>query len=225
MPTVSELITSVRDALDEPTPAQFSDDMLVRWLNEANADIARSTRGFKDSTTFPVIPDNSIYPLPPEVIAVEHCYYYTGGQVYNLHAHHFEDFDALRHGYGAQLIGTPAHFSTFGFTPNLFLLVFPTPSTLGDSIEIFAARMPAPMLIAEPNAEVDTLGIWYDALVDYCEYKALRRDRDPRWQEAYGIYKEKRDGMIHNPDYLPVSRGVVPTPGGGWLPEWLISFD
>lgn len=225
MTTLADLITQVRDILDEPVPAQFSDDQLTRWLNEANQDIARSTRMFKDSFTMSTIADNGVYPVPPQVIGIEQVYLSTDMQTFDLIPQHFEDFDALRHGYGAMMIGTPTYYSTFGFTPNLFLLIFPTPTVAGDTIEVFASRLPAPMDPNDTTSAVDTLEIWTDALVDYCEYKALRRDRDPRWQEAHGLYVAKRDAMMENPDYLPVSRGVVPTPGGGWLPTWLTEFD
>lgn len=226
MPTTDDLILQVRDILDESTPGQFSDAMLVRWLNEGGRDLARSTRHLKDKATIPTVAGSGTYALPESVVAVEHCYYHEAGSGRNfpLTPRHLENLDAVR-GYDWTREGTPMFFTTQGYTPNLTLTVYPVPSSSLDSWVLLTARLPVEIDPNAPSAEVDVPSAWYDALVDYCEFKALRRDRDQRWQEAYQFYTEKRDGLINNPDYHTANREMVADATAGYMPRWLVEFD
>lgn len=227
MPTTADLIQLVRDSLDESIPAQFSDPMLIRWLNEGNRDLARSTRHLKDKITVNTVAGSGSYALPANIVAVEHCYFSeaASGRNYPMTPRHLENFDAVR-GYDWSREGTPSFFTTQGFAPSLTLTTFPVPVSSADHFTLLVARLPVAIdPSASDLATVDTVEAWFDALVDYCEFKALRRDRDPRWQESYQFYQEKRDGLINNPDYHTANREMVADPSAGYLPRWLVEFD
>lgn len=225
MPTGNDLITQVRDILDEPTPAQFSDAQLIRWLNEGNRDLARRTRALKDAQTIPATAGAYQYFLAENVVAIEHCYYHEAGngQRFPLIARHLENFDAVR-GTDWSREGRPLFFTTQGFAPNLKLVVSPAPVSNVDEFNLLIARLPVELTSGNLAAEIDTPSAWYDALVDYCEFKALRRDRDSRWQEAWQMYQDKRAELVHAPDYHTANREMMPDPVAGYLPSWLVEF-
>lgn len=226
MPTGNDLIQQVRDMLDESVPAQYSTAMLVRWLNEGGRDLARSTRHLKDKVTIATVAGSASYALPATTVAVEHCYFHetaTGRNV-PLTARHMENLDLVR-GYDWARQGVPSFFTTQGYTPNLTLTVYPAPVLSTDSWILLTARLPVEIDAGNLAADVDAPSAWYDALVDYAEFKALRRDRDQRWQEAYQFYTEKRDGLIVNMDYVSENREMVPDANAGYLPAWLTEFD
>ena len=61
------------------------------------------------------------------------------------------------------------------------MILYPTPSYAG-TISLHYYRLPT-----APSSDSDTLDLpvgWEDCAYLYAEYLALRRDRDPRWQEA-----------------------------------------
>lgn len=228
MPTATELLTQVRDMLDEPTAAQWTDDMLTRWINEAGRDLARATRHLKDSEDVVVTGGVSEYVLPNHIIAVEHCYFLPGNgdeRQIPLMARHWEGMDQVWGSWQNRETSYPVFFTVIGYSPSATLKLYPTPAEDAD-LKLITARIPGELSIPSVGGETaDLPEIWYDAAVSYCEMKGLRRDRDERWQEAYQMYQEKRDGLTHNPDFLAVNREVVPTPGGQYMDRWLVEFD
>lgn len=222
MPTAGELVTQIRDMLDEPTAAQWTDDMLVRWINEAARDLGRATRYLKATDTIPLIAGTSEYALPTNLIAVEHAYYRPGdGRDIPLTPRHYEGMDQVWGQWQNQQSYMPNWFTVIGFSPSAVIKLYPAPNDSNAELSILYCRVPDELSIPFDSSEdADVPHVWYDAIVDYVESKALRRDRDPRWQEAYQLYVEKRDGFIHNPDYLAENREIIPTPNG-YMPEWL----
>ena len=128
----------------------------------------------------------------------------------------------------AHLIELAVDFAQHHMKPEGALVVklFPAPSTSA-TLSLVVSRLAAAIAIPwNPSTVVETPTAWYDALVDYVEAKALRRDRDPRWQEARQLYVEKRDNLINNPDYLAVNREMLPSPrGGGYMDAWLVEYE
>jgi len=226
MVTASEMLTQVRDMLDEPTAAQWTDDMLARWINEAGRDLARSTRHLKGNATIPVVAGTSEYALPGTTIAVEHAYYAPGdGRQIPLLPRHYEGMDQVWGQWQNQQSYMPTWYTVIGFSPAAVIKLYPTPDSAA-SLSLIVSKIPAELTIPVVPAEtVDAPALWYDAFVDYVEYKALRRDRDPRWQEALEAYNAKRDGLMHNPDFLATNREIVPTPQGTYIDAWLIEPD
>lgn len=227
MTTVEQLLTEIRDALNEDTAIAWPDTMLVRAINEANRDLARSTRHYKDTATIETLANVGEYDVPAEIISIEHLYFDTGdGRKIPLDARHYESMDAVWGQWQNRASTYPEFFTTVGYSPNLKIVLYPTPTAVGE-LSLITSRLPVELATApvDPTETADVPTAWYDAIVDYVEAKALRRDRDPRWQEARQLYVEKRDNLINNPDYLGVNREMVPVPGVGYLPGWLTEFD
>ena len=231
MPTYTDLLTSVRDMLSEPTAAQWSDAMLRRWINEAAIDLARVTRHVKRFDVVPVLANTPTIQLTPDIIAVEvvnWAYDANSGHATELTPVHYEEWTRVTGG-AMTRVGDPAAFTIIGSQPNIMMALNPAPYADGN---LYLHNAVLPLQIADDGTddalEVDFPLAWQDALVDYAEYRALRRDRDPRWQEAYNIYREVRDALVVSPDYLAISRNMIPDPMsgmGGYVPEWLAAFD
>lgn len=228
MATATEIIAEIRDALDEPSAVQWSDTHLRRWINEGGRDLARVTRHVKRSTSTPISAGTGTFLLAPDVIAVEVAYWNEPNYqtTVELAAVHLEDWNRAL---GGDLTreGRPTCFTTMGSQPNVTLMLAPTP-TIAGSLTLFQVVLPTQIATdgTEDSTDINIPMAWYDALADYAEFKALRRDRDSRWQEAFQLYQEKRDALTVSPDYLAVNRGMMPDPAtGAWVPEWLSSYE
>jgi len=227
MVLVSELLTDIRDMLDEPAAAQWTDDMLGRWINQGARDLARSTRHLKGSKTVAVTANDGEYDLTSDVISVEHAYWTATGDTRRipLIPRHWEGMDQVWGQYQNQTSSYPNWFTVVGFSPTAMLKLYPTP-TVNGSLFLMVSQLHTPIAIPVVGAATaDVPALWYDAISDYVEYKALRRDRDQRWSEALQSYNEKRDALMNNVDFLAVNREVVPTPGGYYQDAWLVSMD
>lgn len=226
MATGSDLITQIRDILDEPVAAQSTDAQLIRWINEGNRDLARVTHALKDTLTIPAVAGASSYSVPSNVLCVEYCYYHDkgGDQYYPMTPRHMDNFDAVR-GLDWAVEGVPMFFTTQGFAPNLKLVIAPTSPNSTDEFQLLTARLPVELTTGTVGDVIDTPTGWYDLLADYCEFKALRRDRDPGWKDAFSMYQGKRDDLASDPDYHMAARELVADPVGGYLPAWLVEFE
>lgn len=223
MPTISELVDQIRDMLDEPSAAQWSDQMLRRWINEANRDIARITRHYKANDTISTVAGQAEYSLPPEIIAVEQAWYDDGARVVPLTPRHIENMDQVW-GYRQDFQAPyPTFYMVLGHAPTHVIRVYPIPAYSLHSIKLLSAVLPAEIpLTGSDTADVEIPPAWYDLLRDYVCAKALQRDRDPRWEEFYRLYIVNRDTMAVHSDYTTANREIIPDPERGYLPRWLV---
>lgn len=226
MVTVSTLLTLIRDRLDEPTAAQWTDDMLGRWINEGAKDLARSTRYLKGEATVAVTAGTGRYNLAATTIAVEHAYWTPTGDTRKmpLEPAHWESMDAVWGQWQNMTSAYPNFYTTMGFSPQAIIQIYPIPDVNGTLTLIVSKLWTEIAIPVVGAATADVPELWYDAITDYVEMMALRRDRDPRWQESQAMYTAKRDGLIQNADFLTQNREVVPAPGTatGYLPQWLV---
>lgn len=224
MPTVLELVTQVRDIIDEPTAAQWSDAMLKRWMDEGLRDVARTSHHFKGTAQITLTADVAEYTVPSDIIAIEQVYYDDlTGQLMPLAAKHYEQMDQLwgwRQGWTG---GWPSYFTTWGHQPTLKVRLFPVPSTTGHKISLLSSVLPDPMAGLADGAQVDVPPAWYDMLADYSSYKAMLRDQNPMMDRFLAAYTQKRDALLHNNEYITVAREMMPDPRSqfGWTPAWL----
>lgn len=229
MVLVSDLITQVRDILDEAVAGQWTDAMLVRWMNEGARDLGRSTRHLKGKVVQAVTGGTGEYPLAATVVAVEHAYWTPTGDTLltPLVPKHYESMDEIWGSWQNRESSNPSCYTTMGMTPAAIVQLWPIPEGNGN-LTMIVSRLHTEMATAPvvPAATADVPALWYDAINDWCEYRALRRDRDPRSMEALETYNTKRDALTQNTDFLAENREVVPVPEiGGYLPMWLVAPD
>lgn len=227
MATVSEILTRVRDRLDEvsTTGGQWTQPQLRRWYNDALNDIARFTHHLTTSTDIAVAAGAAEVNIPGTVLEIQHVYYAPDGgtEVIPLTAYHWDAMDAIWGSWQNHASGDPSAYAPWGYSPNLKVRLYPVPSRAGN-LRVFHAKQPTPITTdsnTNDGSTVDLPDAWCDLVVDYIEYMALRKDRDPRWQEVFDLYTRKREDMAQH-DYLAQARDIVHDYGSGGLPRWLV---
>jgi len=223
--TVATAVTTLRERLDETTAAQWTDVSLRRWLDEGIRDIARRTRHYWDTDTIDVAADDGEYTVADDVLHIKHVYFNpdgdTGRQI-PLEPRAFEAMNQVWWDRQDQSSGWPVFFTTYGYAPTLTIKLFPVPSTDG-TLTLHVARLPAALDVTSGSGNIDIPTGWLEMAYDYAEYMALRKDRDPRWQEAFQMYETKVQGLIDMGEYINAPGEFVPT-GSGVLPSWLTDW-
>lgn len=223
--TQGALITSIRDRLDETIPTFWSDAQICRWINEALLDVARRTETIQDRDDVSVSAGTREYSLPTDCLRVYRVEFRATGasEAYPLEFRQFNAMDAIWGTSQEITTGMPVLYTIWGYSPSNKIVLYPVPAVAG-SIKVFNYRLPAE-LATNGSAASTTVEIpngWESLIVDYAEYSALRRDRDPRWQEAKQLYEQ------HLQELWELSRtwsdqGNVITPEAGiGIPAWLV---
>lgn len=225
---ISEVVAQVRDLLDETTPAQWLSTSIHRWINDGLLDMARVTRHIRDRALLSTVSGTAEYTVPENVLEIEHAYFLPGdGRYIPLVARQYEGLDAVWGHQQNQTGGDPAVYTLWGASPLLKLRLYPVPSvTASNNVALMVIRYPT--LLTPTGSEavnIDWPDAWLEAIVQFVEYKALRKDRDPRWQEAYARYQEIRDQMVVMGDYLNTPRDIIIDPYAGRVPAWLAYGD
>ena len=72
---VADIITRARDTLADPKKERWSDDRLLRLLDEAQKDFARQTSLLKGYANIPLIPFTATYSLPEDCWRITRAHY------------------------------------------------------------------------------------------------------------------------------------------------------
>lgn len=227
MISVTEMLGRVRDMLDEPTAAQWSDISLRRWINDGMKDIARTTRHMRDRAVLTMTANVPEYTVPENVLEIEMAYYLPGdGRYIPLQARQFESMDLIWGQQQNQSGGWPILYTVWGYSPSLKLRLYPVPQVNGHTVSLMVVRYPAliPIDGSADSSNIDFPEAWLDALVAYTEYRALRKDHDPRATDARTEYSEIRDQLTVMGDYLNAPREMMMDPYAGPVPRWLSDF-
>ena len=227
--TVARVIERVRDRLDEAFERQWTDRQLRSWIIEGSEDLARRSLQLLDTVNVTAIAATPEYTITESVLEIHGAYWYpTGdGRRVPLQPKQFQAMDNVwwteR---DRQTASDPVFFTTWGFPPALKLRVFPAPAS-GGTIQLMVSRLPAKFdLTGLDDADpIDIPAGWSDLLVEYAEMCALRKDRDPRWQEPKALYEEKLMAMISNGNALTQGGEFIYDGPGGFLPGWLVNPD
>jgi len=190
------LVDQVRRRLNEPSPVEWSDIELSDWIADAGREIARRTETLQAIGQITVPRGTTDVALPADL----------------LRAHLI--LLATRPGYARILeyrervawdrTGSPLCFSLWGTPPVLTL--WPTPV---QNETLFCLYY---------QTGVTTPAGWDDLLVDYAEYHALRKDRDPRWSEVHGLFERKLTRMVDMTRRWVDAAGQIVEPGGAEFP-------
>lgn len=212
--TVTTMLVAVREMLDETVEAQWTQVSLRRWLNDGLNDIARETHQLKDVATFATVASQAEYTLAANILEVDNAYFVTSdGRYVPLDPAPYEGIDQVWGQYQNQTSYQPTIYALWGFPPTLKMRLYPVPTTI-NTISLRIARLATQIDTTGGGdaASIDFPDGWMDTLVDYCEMRALRKDRDPRWQEVASMYQAKRDSLMLV-DYTNSNRSIVNDPG------------
>ena len=221
--TLGQLIEAVREQLAEATGEQWDDDMLTRWINDGAMDIARKAEVLQDREDVDCSDGVAEYTLPTDVLRVHRVEFYFDSDTstkYPLEYRDFQNMDSVWYT-NQSSEGTPGYYTLWGFPPSLKIVLFPVPSADGTA-KVFYYRIPTRRYGTADAIELPEG--YHDLLVHYAEYRALRRDRDPRWQEAKALYDEGLSDMLELTNRWSDQAGMIDT-GSTHLPHWLVAMD
>lgn len=192
----SDLLADVRSRLDESTARFWTDAELIRWINEGLRVVARRTETLEDAeTTLQSIAGGAKYALPAACQRVHRVEFAPSSAsiVYPMELKSYYEMDEL---WGTQQLisrSYPSYAVFWGAPPNIIMQVYPVPSQMG-TFNIFYYRLPKALAGASDVADISEG--WHDLVVLYCEYVALRKDRDDRWQDAKTLFEEGLNQMV-----------------------------
>lgn len=221
MATLSDVRTKVRDRLDESTATFWTDAQLNRWINDGMREVARLTETLQTTSDIAVTASDGTYTAPTDALRIYRAEFKPTGQsnVYPLEYRDFNTMDEVWWSSQTTTTGTPALFTMWGFVPSLTIQLYPVPSVAG-TLKVFYYKLPT--AVSADNDTIECPAGWEDLIVDYAEYNALRKDRDPRWQEAKGLFEQHVDQCtaLTRRWSDQVGSWGVDAPVG--LPAWLI---
>lgn len=228
MLTQAQALTQVRDALAEATARQWPDATLRRWIDDAVRDTAREVEYLETTDTLTIVAGTQTYnlsvPISPSIGRIHRVEFVPTGdtRVIPLEYEDYSNLDAIWGNSKATTQATPEVWTTWGVSPAITFLLYPKPS-IGGVVTFYYYAIPN-KLADDGSAAATALSIpdgWDSLIVHYVEYRALRRDRDSRWQEAKGLYDEGIQKMISLTSRHSDQAGrLVPT-GHGSVPGWL----
>lgn len=223
MATQATYLTNIRNKLDETTTGQWSDAELRTWINEAARDVARRTESLQSFENITVVANTQEYTLDGNYLRVHRVEWKptASSNVYPLEYRDFNSMDAVWWASQTTAKGYPSFYTMWGYPPTLKIVLYPTPSEAG-VLKVFYYLTPTD-LATDGTAAASTVPVpsgYEDLLEYYVEFVALRKDRDPRWQESRAIYMDSINEMIDQTrrwtdqaDYIQTSGSHVP----GWL--------
>lgn len=224
MATQGQILTDLRDRLDETTAHVWQDRELRSAVNEVARDIARRTMSIRDETIITSTADLGKYALPQDCVQI-HLVEYTENQ--HTQYPEYRDRHSMQNAWGSfqNQSGWPAVYTMWGAPPNMQLHLYPVPSVDGAQIKVLYYRFPRALSVTDDSDQhrhVEIPAGWEDVLIDGAEAKALRKGRDPRWQEAQALYEANLAEMAEVTMRFTDQAGQIDWNG---TPSWLTDFD
>jgi|SRR5262245_48107177 len=228
---LSEYIRRSRSVLDEPSSRFWTDAELTDWINDGARDLARRAEDLLTyDQTITITPSIAVYTLPPDVIRIHRAEFVPSGstQTYPIRASSQDEMDQVWGTYQANPASYPSWMVTRGYPggsgASAFQIQFyPVPAQAG-TINLYYYKMPRRLLSTETTLTIDLPEGWDDLILQYVEWRALRKTKDPRWQEAYQLYKENLDYLLNITRFYHDQQQVISTASRTLVPQWLTEW-
>ena len=188
-PTMNAALASVRVRLEETTAEQWTDAAIKEWINEGCRDIslkAEWKRAGPTNVSFSA--GTATGSAPSTMIRLESAEYQITGQssIYPLEIREWNEMTLIWGTTRGSDQSIPGFVTARGYPGAFTLYLFPIPSSAGNLIVNYTQLSTD----TDTTTPIDCPEGWQQVVFDYAEYKALRRARDPRWQEAKATYEE-----------------------------------
>lgn len=225
--TLAQLTTRLRDRLNESTARQWTDQQLKSWINEGVKDIARKTESLTDRQTIAAIVGTGEYSLSANCLRVHWVEWAAtdDNQTTPLDFSDVMNMDGFGWSSRSLQANRPYAYTLWGVLPNIKLIVHPKPSVAGN-FTIYYYRLPTDLSVAGADDALtpEILPGWDDIVMDYVEFRAMRRDRNGAWVEAKALYDENLSSMFDATRRLTDQAGIISAgSAGGHLPAWLVN--
>ena len=195
---VLEIATRVKRQFGDESNVQVTDPDILRWINDAQREIASNNELLQTVATTAVVPGQREYTLPPDILLLRSVHY-KGMKLRPLNSREAEEYLVNR-----PVEGTPTMF--WIWANKIALYPQPTESD-ADDIQIFYTRQAA---IVDSNDDAPELPLEYhNRIVEYCLAQAYELDEN--WSAAQlkaqqftqGVQVLKYDGQNTN-DFYPM---------------------
>lgn len=233
---LADCIRRSRSVLDEPSARFWTNQEITDWLNDGARDLARKAEDLLVfDTSMQILPSVNTYPLQLDIIRIHRAEFVpiNSTQTYPVRASSQDEMDQIWGTYQLNPASYPSWFVTKGYPggagTSLFQIQFyPVPSQAGN-VNLYYYKVPARM----GNPDLDSTQLartidlpegWDDLLISYVEWRALRKTRDPRWQEAYQIYNEQLDYFLNITRFYHDQQQVISTASRMMVPQWLTEW-
>lgn len=225
--TLGQLLSDVRNRLDEQSARMWGSPELRGWILEGARDVARRAEILLQSSTIAVTSGTQQYTGPTDAVRIYRVEWQPTGQstIYPLEYYDFASMDEL---WGPNQIITQAYpiaYTMWGFPPSLKIILYPSPSSNGQ-LNVYYYRLPADLATdgSADNTNVDVPEGWWDLIPKYCEFVAMRKDGDQRWQDARALYEAQLDGLIEHSRRWTDQAGSFSF-ADRMIPAWLYGTD
>lgn len=197
MATLADIRTDVKNRIADATGKFWSDVMLTSWINSALKDVARRAEILETTDDIAVTGGLGTreYTLPTDIFRVHRVeFVISTSNVIILEARELHELDSIWGGNQVRAYTAPNYYAIWGIMGiDAKIYIYPTASQSG-TLRIYSYRLPT-AVSADANVCEIPAG-WEDLIALYCEYVALRRDSDPRWQDAKAIYEQELQDCI-----------------------------
>jgi hypothetical protein len=195
MTTLVDIRTDVQNRVTDSTGKFWSTPMLNIWINQAIRDITRRSETLETVVTMAAPAGQESFYLPTNLYRIHRAEFLVNANaIYVLEQRNYREMDSLWGINKVLSMAYPSYFTVWGVMGiDAALTLYPVPSQAG-SLGIFAYRLPNTLVADTDQADIP-IG-WEDLVSLYCEYCALRRDSDPRWQDAKQLYTDELESMI-----------------------------
>lgn len=229
MATQAEILTQVRDRLDEPTARQYSDAQIRRWINEAMRDIATRIRWYRTSSTIAAVAGTQTYNFAADCLEVHAVGYQRTGdtQMYDLEYVDLRNLKSETYTHLHTSEGTPQVFWTWGYpgSATFDLGLYPTPSAAGTiTVHYYAVPDELNTDTSDANTAVEVPMGYERLVVDYAAYTAFMMDGDPRWQNQKALYEQNMEALQELAVKFTDQTGAI-VHGRSRVPYSLYGFD
>lgn len=229
MATQGDLLLQLRDRLDESSAALWGDAELRRYINEGVRDLTRRAETNQTRATIATVAGTQEYSMPTDIVRVHRVEHQDASStVTPLEYRDFNSMDSIW--WNRQKTtesNRPYWYTLWGYPPSLKIVLYPTPSVTAETIRVFYYSVPAD-LATDGTDNADTIPVpqgWEDAVVQYAEYVAMRKDRNQQWQESKALYEQKVGELIERTRRWTDQAGVYDWDTGGGYPSWLVNPD
>lgn len=218
--TLAQLRSDVRSRLDESTATFWSDAELTRWVNEGQNDIARRAECLRATDDIAVTAGTQTYDGPTDLVRATAMEWHpsTSSAIHPLTYRDKHSADSLWGTTQGTMDGTPMIWTSWGAPPTLTIQVYPTPIEDGE-LKLFYYKLPT-----ELTTDTDNVGVptgWEDLVTEYATMHALRKDGDPRWQEAFQLYTDHLNHLLETALRFNDQAGQIDDVHGVMAPTWL----
>ena len=177
---VTEVVTRVQRQFGDEASIQITEADVIRWINDAQADIALHSGLLQTRSTTPVIKGLSTYALPPDILTL-HSVRFNGVQLKGVSMQEADSsIDNM------ESTGTPTMFWSYG--KNISLWPVPNSALV---LLLFYSRRPVPIVTNATPLELPVQ--YHNRVVEYCLQQAYELDEN--WAAAGQKQQQFSEGL------------------------------